>query len=124
MIISRLLIIALGVLWILLLLIVGGALGVDAASVPVTEAYLAAPTFAVAPPGDDGQIIRAADDGNWSERERSGLLEQGLAWHRTGEFGEAAAVYSRLLEVSRVLWQRRLHHRSFHYCLPRGRVVR
>ena len=46
MIISRLLIIALGTLWILLLLIIGGALGVDAADVPVTRATHAAPYHA------------------------------------------------------------------------------
>lgn len=113
MIISRMLIIALGILWILLLLIVGGALGVDAADVPVTRAtHASPPILAVASTGDDGHSIGVADDGTRSDRERDALLGEALGWHRRGELGEAAAVYSRLLEVSRVLWQCRLHCRT------------
>lgn len=91
MIISRLLIIALGILWILLLLIIGGALGVDAASVPVTgSTHAAPPTLAVSPSSGD-------------DRDKGALLGEAMGWHKRGEFGEAAAVYSRLLEVGRVM---------------------
>eukprot|EP00903_Cladosiphon_okamuranus_P014127 g13129.t1 len=87
MIISRLLIIALGILWILLLLIIGGALGVDAASVPVTGSTQdESSTLAYAPSSGD-------------VRGKGALLGEAIGWHKRGAFEEAAAVYSKLLEV-------------------------
>lgn len=105
MIISRLLIITLGILWILLLLIIGGSLGVDAANVPVTGGtHAAPPILAGDSTGNDGHSIGATDDSKRSDTGRDALLGEALGWHRKGELGEAAAVYSRLLEVSRALW--------------------
>lgn len=92
-----------GKLCILFLLLIGGALGVGAASVPATGAahHSAPPTLeAASATGDDVHGIGAADDGVTRDRGRGALLGEALAWHRRGEFEQAAAAYSRLLEVS------------------------
>lgn len=92
MIISRLLVIALGILWILMLLVIGGAFGVDAADVPVGEATHAAQALPVA--------SSSAGNEHGGARKRSSLLEEALGLHRRGDFEDAAQAYSRLLEVS------------------------
>lgn len=81
MIVSRLLIIGLGLLWILALLLIGGAFGADAASVPV--------------PGSAN-----ADPGPSTAEYRMSVLKEGLELHLRGEHAGAASTYSRLLEVS------------------------
>ncbi|CAN0445326.1 unnamed protein product [Ectocarpus sp. 12 AP-2014] len=81
MVISRLLIIGLGVLWILALLLIGGAFGADAASVPV--------------PGSAD-----ADPEPSTAQYRMSMLKGGLELHVRGEHAGAARTYSRLLEVS------------------------
>ncbi|CAM9638268.1 unnamed protein product [Ectocarpus fasciculatus] len=80
MLISRLLIIGLGVLWILPLLLIGGAFGADAASVPV--------------PGS-----ASADPGPSTAEYRMSMLKEGLGLHLRGEHAASARTYSRLLEV-------------------------
>jgi len=91
MIISRLLIIALGILWILMLLVIGGALGVDAANVPVGGATHTAQSLPAS---------SSVGDEHGDARKRTSLLEEALELHRSGEFEEAAQAYSRLLDVS------------------------
>ncbi len=92
MIISRLLLIALGIMWILMLLVIGGAFGVDATDVPVGGVSHAARTLPVA----------SSSTGNehGDARKRSSILDEALGLHRRGDFEEAALAYSRLLEVS------------------------
>ncbi|CAM9749410.1 unnamed protein product, partial [Ectocarpus sp. 6 AP-2014] len=80
MVISRLLIIGLGVLWILALLLIGGAFGADAASVPL--------------PGSAN-----ADPEPSTAQYRMSMLKEGLELHLRGEHAGAARTYSRLLEV-------------------------
>ncbi|CAB1106839.1 unnamed protein product [Ectocarpus sp. CCAP 1310/34] len=80
MIISRLLIIGLGVSWILVLLLIRGAFGADAASVPVPGSANANPQPSAA-------------------QYRMSMLKEGLELHLRGEHAGAARAYSRLLEV-------------------------
>lgn len=103
MILSRLLILALGVLWILMLLVIGRTLGVDASSVPISDATRDAPsTFGGASRSarGDGESSGVVGGGSTSPTNRMALLEQALGWHQREEFENAAEGYSRLLEVS------------------------
>ncbi|CBJ26241.1 putative methyltransferase [Ectocarpus siliculosus] len=80
MVISRLLIIGLGALWILALLLIGGVFGADAASVPIPGSVNADPEPSTA-------------------QYRMSMLKEGLELHLRGEHAGAARTYSRLLEV-------------------------
>ncbi|CAM9740156.1 unnamed protein product, partial [Scytosiphon promiscuus] len=99
LVLSRLLIVALGVVWVILLLIVAGALGgVDAAatSTAVDAAASPSPTNPLAAPTNGG---RAGGNSGAINLERRSLLEEGLKLHHMDDFQHAAETYLRLLEV-------------------------
>lgn len=85
-----------------MLLVIGGTLGVDASSVPISDATRDAPvTFGSASGGasSDDENRRVLDGGPTSAADRMALLEQALGWHQREELENAAEGYSRLLEV-------------------------